>query len=121
MKGCTTFFQRCRPGAAVKGSLWMHDNRANASPYKDWGKPNDVALVPVVLEAEPVKPLGLIEFVGNHVEILQTVYEGAWSHATFHKDFIQLVERGMLQCDGFYRPRTDEYFILKVEDNLKFI
>ena len=105
----------------VTGGLWMHDNYNDANYYAKWGKPSDPQLKCVVLETEPVKHLNLIEFLGNHVSILQSIYQGAWTHIQFHRDLDDIHKSGLIEFDGFFRPRSDEYRILNVEKNLIFI
>jgi hypothetical protein len=109
------------PNNPVTGGLWMHDNYNDANQYANWGTSSNPQLKSVVLEAEPIKPLNLIEFLGNHVSILQSIYQGSWTHKQFLSDLDDIHRSGLIECDGFFRPRTDEYRILKVESSLIFI
>ncbi|MDN3384404.1 hypothetical protein QL995_17360 [Pseudoalteromonas sp. APC 3358] len=110
-----------KPGLPVKGTLWLSDNYDEAYSYANFGSSYIRDLEPIVFKAQPKKNLKLLSFPGNHVEILKEIYGGAWSHSQLHKDIVQIYNVGKIDFDGFYRPCTNEYFIINVEENLGFI
>ena len=110
-----------KPGLPVKGTLWLSNNHAEANRYANFGCSNIPNLEPIVFKTQPRRALKLLSFPGNHVDILKGIYGGAWSHSQLHKDIVQIYNAGKIDFDGFYRPRTNEYFIINVEENLDFI
>lgn len=110
------------PKVAVQGALWFHveEDKKHAERYKFWGNETPT-LKRVLLCAKPVKTLKLLEFPGNHIEILRQVYGRAWGHAEFAKDATAIGAPDVIGFDGLYRPLTNEYFIINVQDNLEFI
>lgn len=110
------------PSIPVKGALWFYLEKDMhiAESYMNWGSSGNPKLKKTLLKAKPVKTLKLLEFPGNHVEILKNIYGKPWNHAQLAKDVTTIGEPNILGIDGFYRPRTDEYFIINVQDNLIF-
>ncbi|MBB1419533.1 hypothetical protein H5187_19980 [Pseudoalteromonas sp. SG44-1] len=110
-----------KPGKPVKGTLWLSDNHLDAKRYANFGCSNIPNHEPIVFKTEPSTTLKMLSFPGNHVEILFKIYGRAWSHSEFHKDLVQIQNAGKIDFDGFYRPKTHEYFVLNVEDSLHFL
>lgn len=110
------------PSVSVQGALWLHNenDKKSAERYKYWGDETP-PLKRVLLGAKPVKTLMLLEFSGNHIEILRQIYGRAWSHNEFAKDVAAIGASDVMSFDGLYRPLTGEYFIINVQDNLEFV
>ncbi|MPY24460.1 hypothetical protein [Shewanella sp. YLB-07] len=111
------------PSVSVEGALWFHleKDKNIAESYMNWGDSENPKLKKTLLIAEPIKTLKLLEFPGNHVEILRQIYRKPWNHAQLAKDVTAIGDPSVLGFDGFFRPRSDEYFVINVQDNLKFI
>ena len=106
---------------AFTGGMWFSDKPDDAAEYiamhAQAGR--DLGYSPILFEATPVNSIVLTELRGNHIQLFQTAYGGAWSHASLTEDLpvaFASLNRGPIR--GFLRPDRNEFFISGVETAL---